>query len=80
MTIDQSELEVFHKFIGEQLENGGAAMTAEEALESFRAYQRDVARLRDHLNQSSQDSGKPLDEEALKTRVRKRLAEQGITD
>ena len=80
MVIDESELEAFHKFIGVQLENGGSTMTAEQALQSFRAHQRDVAQLRDRLKKSEGDQGKLLDDDALKERVRKRLAEHGITD
>ena len=75
-----NELEAFHRFIGERLENGGSSMTADEALQAFRTYQRDVERLRQHVRKSDGDDGKPLDDDALKERVRKRLAEQGVTD
>ena len=55
MSVGQTDLESFHKFIGEQLENGGSTMTAEEALRSFR-YQREVERLKEHLRKSEGDT------------------------
>ena len=80
MATDQSEIKALHQFLGQQLENGLSTMTADEALEAFRAHQHDVGRLREHVAQSEGDEGKPLDDSALKERVRKRLAEHGITD
>ncbi len=80
MTTDQSEIETFHHFLGQQLENGGSTMTSNEALEAFRAHQRDANRLRDHIAQSDGEEGRPLDASALTDRVKKRLSEHGITD
>lgn len=80
MAVGPSDLESFHKFIGEKLENGGSTMTAEEALQSFRAYQHDLQRLHEHLQKSEGDPGRKLDDEALKDRIRRRLAQHGVTD
>ncbi|MCG8653181.1 MAG: hypothetical protein MI861_25295 [Pirellulales bacterium] len=80
MATDNTEMESFHRFIGQQLENGGSGMTADEATKAFHAYQRDVERLRSHLQESEDDEGRELDSDALKQRVRSRLSSEGVTD
>ena len=76
MAIDQSELDAFSRF----LNNGNTADTLEDALNAFRAYQRETEQLREHLAKSDGDAGQPLDDDALKQRVRERLTQHGITD
>jgi hypothetical protein len=73
-----SDLAAFHEFVATQLERNAPPITPEEAVEAFRAYQRDLARFK-HESQSAidevaQSRTKPLDALALKDRVRQRLA------
>lgn len=83
-TIPESEMAAFHRFLGEKLDLGASEMTVEESVEAFRAYQRDVARLRQRLapsiEQARRGESKPLDAEALIERVTRRLTEKGIVD
>lgn len=55
-------------------------MTVEQALQLFRAHQRDLQQLREHLQKSEGDLGHELDVDALKSRIRKRLSQPGVTD
>jgi len=80
----QSELDLFHQFLSEQLEDHGADLSPEESVQAFRAYQRDLKRLqgevRPALERSLRGESESLDVDDLKARVTKRLADQGITD
>jgi hypothetical protein len=84
MTVDgTSELLVFHRFIGEQIANGSLDLSPEEIVEAFRAYQRDLLRIRDDLSPAIErlergEAGIPLDIEDVKRRGRERLAHEGI--
>lgn len=73
METTTSEMESFHRFIGDQLKNGGAKMTAGQALRAFQSRQADVERLKRHVAKSEGDPGKPLDSDALKQRVKDRF-------
>ena len=83
-TIPENEIAAFHRFLGEQIDGGASEMTVEESVEAFCAYQRDVARLKEHLapsiEQAKRGESKPLDAEALIERVAKRLSEKGVVD
>ena len=83
-TVPESEMAAFHRFLGERIDGGPSEMTVEESVEAFRAYQRDVARLKQHLGpsieQAKRGESKPLDAEALIERVTSRLSEKGIAD
>ena len=83
-TVPESEMAAFYRFLGEQIDRGASEMTVEESVEAFRAYQRDVARLRQHLapsiEQAKRGESKPLDAETLIERVTGRLSEKGIAD
>lgn len=80
----QSELEAFRQFLGERLEGGNSATSLEQALEEFRAYQRDLERFKrdtqESLQQSARGQSGPLDIEDVVARGKKRLADKGITD
>jgi hypothetical protein len=85
MAIDlQNELEAFHRFVGEKLQDRSSSMSLEGALEEFRAYQSDLERFRQETRQSLAESAagesSPLDVDDVIDRGRKRLAEKGITD
>ena len=83
-TETQTDIEIFYEFLGRQLADGRKKLTPEESVQLFRAWQRDVERLRAELQpaleQSARGESEPLDAEALKKKIRDRLAEQGITD
>ena len=83
-TANQTELEVFHRFLGDRLNDGKRDLTVEETVEAFRAYQRDLQQLRQEirpaLERSLRGESKPFDAEELKDRVTRQLAEEGITD
>ena len=79
-----TELEAFHKFLGERLKNGRCKLSVEQSVEAFRAYQRELQTLRQDLapalEESARGNSAPLDIEQLKAEVREALAEKGITD
>ncbi len=79
-----TELELFHRFVGDALCNGGAELSPEETLAAFRAHERDLKKLRKDvqpsLDRSLRGDSKPLDLQKIKATVKKRLARRGITD
>ncbi len=83
-TAGENEILAFYRFLGEQIDSGANEMTLEESVEAFRAYRRDVARLKEHLApsiaQAQRGESKALDAEAVIERVASRLSEEGITD
>jgi len=83
-TETQSELELFHRFLSEQLENGESDLSPEESVEAFRAYQRESGRLKEAIRPAverfKRGEGSELDYEAVKDEVTQRLAEKGITE
>ena len=80
----QTDLEAFHKFLGELLKKGKRKLPVEESLVAFRQYQQELERLREEirpaLEQSARGESEPLDIQKLKTEVTKSLAEKGITE
>lgn len=79
-----TELELLHRFIGEELVAGRRRRTVDECLAEFRQYQRELERLREEirpaLERSLRGESPPFDVEEIKRRVRERLAGRGITD
>ena len=78
-----SELVVFHRFLGDQIAIGSVELSPEESVEAFRAYQRDLERLRHDLEPAigrfeRGEPAIPLDIEDVKRRGRERLAREGI--
>lgn len=87
MTTDistQTDLESFHKFVGGLLKQGKNKLTLKEGLAAYREYQNELKRLREELQpaleQSARGESEPLDIEAMKAEVTKKLADQGITE
>jgi hypothetical protein len=80
----QTDLEAFHKFIGELLKKGKRNLPVAESLVVFREYQQELERLREEirpaLEQSARGESEPLDIEKLKTEVTNSLAEKGISE
>lgn len=86
-TAEMTELELLHRFVGEQLANGGRKKTVDQCLAEFREYREKLEWMREAIRPSYERSlrgeTKPFDRaalEALKARVRRELAEKGITD
>lgn len=78
-----TELEEFREFVDQQMAVGACA-TVDELVDKFRRCQRELQQLRSQiepaLQQSQRGESSPLDVGALKARVAKRLADEGITD
>ena len=78
-----NELEAFRDFIDHELARGSDA-SVDELIEKYRQRRSELERLRQELKpaleQSQRGESQPLDAEALKKRVRDRLAEKGVTD
>ncbi len=83
-TAEENEVLAFYRFLREQIDRGESEMTVQASVEAFRAYQRDVARLRGHLapsiEQARRGESKRLDAEAVIERVNSRLSEEGIAE
>jgi hypothetical protein len=79
------EIETFYQFLGERIQEGSVDLSPEESVEAFRAYQRDLDRLKKQLQPALDrfalgEPATPFDPEDLKRRGRERLAREGITD
>jgi hypothetical protein len=79
------EIETFYQFLGQQIEGSSMDLSPEECVQAFRAYQRDLDRLKKHLQPSIDRSDRgeaavPFDVDDVKRRGRERLAREGITD
>ena len=83
-TQPQTELEAFHRFIGQQLESQRSDLSVEDSVKAFRSYQQDLEQLRADirpaLDEIERGEASELNYDALKERVAKRLADEGITD
>lgn len=84
MSTTLTELELFHRFLGEKISNGGRDLELEEAVKAFREYQVQLARLcgeiQPALEGSLRGECRPFDAEALKRRVTEHLAKRGVAD
>jgi hypothetical protein len=79
------EIETFYQFLGMRIQEGAVGLSPEESVEAFRAYQRDLERLRKELQPAltrhdQGESATRLDAEDVKRRGRERLALEGIND
>jgi hypothetical protein len=74
----QSELELFHQFVGERLAGGRADDSVDAALEEFRQLAELRAKLDVARKQCERGECRPLDVEETIQAVRKRLAEHGV--
>lgn len=80
MTTDlQTDLEAFQRFLGR---NGHTCASIEEAVEEFRAYQREIEQAKCHVQhareQSARGESTELDIEDVIARGFKRTADKGI--
>jgi hypothetical protein len=79
------QIETFYRFLGDQIQDGSVDLSPEECVEAFRAYQRDLGRIKEDLQPGLEridrgEPGIPFDAEDVKRRGRERLARDGITD
>ena len=78
-----SEVDGFKAFVSEHL-NGSDGLTLEESLERYRKFQHELASAREKLKEAEKQSARgessPLEQDALKSDVRKRLASEGVMD
>lgn len=79
-----TELELFHRFLGKELARGNKKMTAQESLERFEAYRRDVEKLnellRPALEEVARGGGKKIDWDEFFKRNEERLRAMGIPE
>ena len=84
MSITLTELELFYRFLGDQIGNGGRDLDLDAAVKAFRAYQEQLARLRREIQPALEGSLRgecqPFDAEALKQRISEQLARRGIAE
>ena len=84
MAVDlPNELEAFQRFV-DQAVKSGAVTTVDELWTKYREYRDELAKLRAELDeailQADRGEARPLDIEALNEHVRRRLAQNGVTD
>jgi len=75
-----TEIEAFRHFLIEECSNGSTSLTPEEAVEKFRQLQKLRKKLAVSEEESRQGKAKPLDVDAVKERLQKRLAAEGTTE
>jgi hypothetical protein len=79
------QIETFYRFLGDQIQDDSVDLSPEECVEAFRAYQRDLDRIKEDLQPGLEridrgEPGIPFDADDVKRRGRERLARDGITD
>ena len=79
-SVAESEIQAFYDFLGRRV-SADPAITPEESVREFRAYQQELQRAQSEVRASHaefiQGKAKPLDVDALMHRVRSRLANEG---
>jgi hypothetical protein len=79
----QSDFQDFQRFVDLQLD-GETALSLEQALDAFRAYQRDRQSFQNDTRRSLEESARgqssPLDIDDFLKRGKDRLARKGVTD
>lgn len=78
MSTDTTDIQEFQGFLNEECSQGPPQLTPEEAVAKFRALQRLKAELAVSEEEARRGEAKPLNVEALKKRISKRLAAKGI--
>lgn len=79
-----TELELFHRFLSKELARGNKKMTAQESLERFEAYRRDVEKLTEALlpalEEFNRGEGGPIDWDQFFHEGEERLRIKGIPE
>jgi hypothetical protein len=77
-----TEIESFHRFLGEAIQNGARHLTIDESVAEFRAYQEELRRfnkpLQESVEQARRGEARPLDVDTLKDEIRRELADEGL--
>ncbi len=80
----QNDFQDFQRFVGDKLDGGDSAISLEQALQAFRAYQRDLQEFKNDTRQALEESARgessPLDVDDVLERGKHRLAQRGISD
>lgn len=80
----QNELQDFQRFLDAKLVVTDSTISLEQALQEFRAYQRDLQQFKDDTHQALEESARgessPLDIDDVIERGKLRLAQKGISD
>ena len=78
-----SDVQLLHAYLGQRIQDEGSQIPLDSALEGFQEYYRQLCSMRDQVEQAIESldrhAGGPLDVESLIRRVRKRLANTGVT-
>ncbi len=79
-TGQHSQLQEFHRFLGQQLDHGRATLTIEEVVAQFRAYQAELNRCREAIRPALEASVRgvstTLDLDDVKRRGRERFEQR----
>lgn len=79
-----NELQDFQRFLADKLVATSSTISLEQALQEFRAYQRDLQQFKDDTRQALEESARgessPLDINDVIERGKQRLAQKGISD
>jgi hypothetical protein len=79
-----SDVQLLHDYLGKALAGDSAGLTLHEALTGFQEYYMQRRELRAKVQEAehslARGEGRPLDVVGVIARVRRRLAEEGITD
>lgn len=79
-----NDFQDFQRFIGDKLDGDDSPISLEQALEDFRAYQRDLQEFKNDTRKSLEESARgessPLDIDDVLERGKQRLAQKGISD
>jgi hypothetical protein len=80
----QHDFQDFQGFLASKFSVGEPPVSLEQALQEFRAYQRDLEKFqadtRQSLAESARGQSSPLDIDSVLERGRERLARKGISD
>ena len=80
----QDDFRDFQRFLGDKLDGSDSALSLEQALREFRAYQRDLQQFKNDTRQALEESARgessPLDIDDVLERGKQRLAQKGISD
>ena len=79
-----NDFQHFQRFVGDKLDGDDSPISLEQALEEFRAYQRDLEEFKNDtrasLDESARGECSPLDIDDVLERGKERLARKGISD
>lgn len=79
-----TELELFHRFVTQEIARGNKAMTPQQSVERFAAYLRDVEKLnktlRPALEEAARGGGRTIDWDEFFREAESRLRAEGVPE